>query len=478
MGEPSLGVIISNRNFFPDTLAGEARQDVLRVLKEIGVNPIILSDTDTKLGSVETWEDAKKCAALFKKNRERIIGILVVLPNFGDEKSVAESIKLSGLDVPVLIQAYPDDLGSFRVERRRDAFCGKISVCNNLHQYGIPFTLSDKHVEYLDSEYFRRDIQNFLKVCQVVEGMKHARLGAIGTRPNAFNTVRFSEKLLQKYNITVNTVDLSELIMAANRMPDSTVQVKEKLQAIKNYLPIPNVPLASLLKMAKLGVVLGQWISSNELDATAIQCWNSIENNYGIAPCTLMSMMSDRLMPSACEVDVAGALSMYALQLASGKPSGLADWNNNYGDDPNKCVLFHCGNWPKTFYKQGANMAYADVLATVLGKENTWGAIAGRIPEGPLTFARISTDDSAGVIRAYVGEGVFTNDPLDTFGSRAVAEIPNLQKLLKYICKNGFEHHVAINPSHSAMILAEAFGTYLSWDVYYHTGNLQDNQLP
>ena len=220
--------------------------------------------------------------------------------------------------------------------------------------------------------------------------------------------------------------------------------------------------------MAKFSVALEGWMEEQEIQATALQCWNSLQINYGINVCTLMSMMSDLLMPSACEVDITGVISMYALQLATKTPSALSDWNNNYGDNPDKCVLFHCGNWAKTFTPD-AQMSYANILATTLGQENTYGAINASVPAGPMSFARVSTDDQNGIIRAYVGEGEFTDDRLDTFGSRAVVQIPNLQKLMKYIVKNGFEHHVAMSASKSAKILNEAFVNYFEWEVYHHT---------
>lgn len=219
--------------------------------------------------------------------------------------------------------------------------------------------------------------------------------------------------------------------------------------------------------MAKLGIVLDDWMKENDLQATALQCWNSLQKNYGVNVCTLMSMMSQQLLPSACEVDITGVASMYALQLASGTPSALIDWNNNYGDDPDKCVFFHCGNWAKSFLPE-IEMSNAPILGSTLGVENTYGTVVGRTPAGPVTFARISTDDMHGIIRTYVGEGEFTDDPLDTFGSRAVVKVPGLQRLMKYICKNGFEHHVAMNASLTAGTMAEAFETYMGWDVYRH----------
>jgi L-fucose isomerase-like protein len=465
----TIGVIFGNRDFFPDQLITEARADIEALFAELDIRGIWLGETDSKLGSVESYADARRCADLFQAHRREIDGILVCLPNFGDEKGVADTLKLAGLNVPVLVQAYPDDLDAFHVERRRDAFCGKISVCNNLRQYGFRYTLTEVHTSHPLSPEFKRDLRDFTRVCRVVNDLRNARLGAVGARPNAFNTTRYSEKLLQAMGVSVQTVDLSELLGAANRLADDDAAVKERLQSIRAYLPADGVPSPSILRMAKFGVALTRWMEALDVQATALQCWNSIQKNYGINICTLMSMMSDQLMPSACEVDITGVASMYALQLATGRPAALVDWNNNYAGDPNKCVLFHCGNFAKSFFGEGdARMAHADILATTLGKENTYGAIAGRVSAGPMSYARISTDDVNGRISAYCGDGRFTDDALDTFGSRAVVEVPQLQALLKHICRNGFEHHAAMAAAPSASILAEAFTTYFGWDVYSH----------
>ncbi len=228
------------------------------------------------------------------------------------------------------------------------------------------------------------------------------------------------------------------------------------------------VPAPSLLKMAKIGVLLDEWMGALDITATALQCWDSLQLNYGVNICTLMSMMSEQLLPSACEGDITGVVSMYALQLASETPSALVDWNNNYADDPNKCVVFHCGNWAKSFFDDDFKMEYAPILGSTLGDENTYGVVAGRTPPGPFSYARVTTDDRNGVMRAYVGDGMFVDAPLDTFGSRAVVEVPELQTLMRHICTKGFEHHAAMNRSHSADILSEAFSTYFDWDVYHH----------
>lgn len=466
--EVRIGVIIGNRDFFPDSLVAKAREEVLALFSKLEVQPILLGTEDSKLGGVETFAEAKTCAKLFAAHKSEIAGVLVVLPNFGDEKGVADTLKLAGLDVPVLIQAYPDELSKMNVVNRRDSWCGKISVCNNLYQYGIKYSLTSKHVCSLTDPAFENDFKDFLAVCRVVNGLKSVRIGAVGARPGAFNTVRYSEKILQRNGITVTTVDLSEILGNANRMSNDAPEVVAHLERINAYARKGTTPNESLIQMAKLDVALKKFMEEYELDATAIQCWTSLQQNYGCNVCTSMSMMSENMLPSACEVDVTGTLSMYAMQLASGSPSALVDWNNNYADDPEKCVLFHCGNWAKSFLPD-IEISNAPILGTTVGVENTYGALEGRTPAMPLTYGRISTDDPNGVIKVYIGEGELTDDPLETFGNRAVAQISDLEGLMNYVCKNGFEHHVVMNASKTAHILEEALGNYMGWEVYNHS---------
>jgi L-fucose isomerase-like protein len=463
----TLGVILGNRDFFPDALVAEARRDLVAVFKNLSVEPVWLTEEDSKLGAVETWADASKCGDLFRANRHRIEGILVCLPNFGDEKGVADAIRLSELNVPILVQACPDDLDQFGLARRRDAYCGKISVCNNLRQYGFNFTLTRNHTTALSSQAFRDEFVNFFAVCRVVREMRRVRIGAVGAPPNAFNTARYSEKLLEASGISVNTIDLSEVLGEAARIAADDPRVRHRIDQIRAYADSSAAPADSLVKMAKFALVVDDWMSSLSLTATAIQCWSSLQRNFGVNVCTIMSMMSEKMMPSACEADIAGVVSMYALQLASASPSALVDWNNNYGTDADKCVLFHCGNWAKHFLPD-IRIGTAPILGTMLGEENTVGALEGRTPAGPMTLGRISTDDTAGRIRAYFGDGLFTNDPLDTFGTRAVVQIPKLQELMQFICLNGFEHHTAMTGGHSAAPAAEALGRYLGWEVHLH----------
>lgn len=465
----SLGIIVGNRGFFPDHLARSGRQEMIAALTAAGIKPIILEESDSKFGAVETRQEAARCADLFKRHRDEIDGIVVTLPNFGDERAIAETLRMANLGVPALMQATPDTPSRMTIRDRRDSFCGKMSACNNLSQYGIPYSLTTLHTEAPDSEAFRKDLDWFLAVCRVVKGLKRLRIGAIGARPAAFNTVRYSEKILEASGISVETLDLSEVLGRIGRLKDEDKSVTERLAAIRRYVSTQNIPEAALIKMAKLGAVISGWMQDTQVNISAIQCWTSLEEFFGVVPCTVMSMMSDQGLSSACEVDVAGVVGMHALQLASQTPSALLDWNNNYADDPDKAVCFHCSNLPKHFFKN-VRMDFQEIIAGTVGKDNTFGTCVGQVKSGAMSFARFSTDDRAGRIRGYVGEGAFTDDPLETFGGAGVVKIPQLQKLLRYICETGFEHHVAANFSTVASAVHEATTRYLGWDVYWHNG--------
>jgi L-fucose isomerase-like protein len=465
----TMGIVVGNRGFFPSHLATSGRLEMIAALEAAGIRPIVLTPEETAHGAVETYEDARKCAALFKKHAAEIDGIIITLPNFGEERGLADTLRLANLQVPVLIQATPDHAGKMTIAFRRDSFCGKMSICNNLKQYGIPYTLTRLHTEAPDSIEFKADLVQFSSICRVVKGMKNLRLGAIGARPTAFNTVRYSEKLLERSGITVETLDLSEVFGRIERTPDHDDAVQEKLATIKRYIPTGNVPEAALMKMSKLGTVIDGWMKTNDLTVSSVQCWTSMEEYFGVVPCTVMSMMSENLLPSACETDTMGTLSMYALTLASETPSALLDWNNNYGDNPDKAVCFHCSNLPKHFFKE-VKMDFQQIIAGTVGKENTYGTLDGTVKAGAMTFARFSTDDFEGRITGYVGEGRFTDDPLNTFGGAGVVEIPRMQHLLRFICENGFEHHVAANFATVAESVNEAVSKYLSWKIHRHQG--------
>lgn len=464
------GIIIGTRAYFNSELAKDVRKQLLKTLADEGYDYVILPEDATPTGSssIETREDGLKCAELFRQNRDRIDGIIVSLPNFGFEIGIINAISVADLNVPVLVQACDDENDKVDLDSRRDAFCGKISVCNNLYQYGIPFTDTTLHTYSIYSELLAKDINKFAGICRVVNGLRHARIGAIGARPAGFQTVRASEKLLQKSGITVVPVDLSEILGAARKIEDTDAELLKKLEEIKCYAAVPKEYSDKLVLLAKFGVAVERWIEANQIDAVAVQCWDSLEQNYGCAACVTMSMLGEKLLPAACEVDIAGAVSMYALTLAAQGQSALLDWNNNFAEDRNKCVCTHCGNFPKSFVRNDLKLGTLGVLGRTLGKVNTFGAVYGKVTKGDFTFFRISTDDTKGAIKAYLGTGEITDDPYGMDGCIAVTKVNNLQTLMKYICKNGFEHHVAMVRNDVKEILNEAIEDYLGWNLYVH----------
>ena len=315
----TFGIIISNRSFFPDHLVLTAREKLMASMEKWGHEVIALSTEDTYMGETMTYEEAKKCAKLFRENSDKIDGIIVCLPNFGEETGIADAIKMSGLNVPILIQACDDEMDKLQLVNRRDAYCGKLSLCNNLYQYGIKYSLTARHTCEVDSEEFHADVEKFAKICAVVKAMRTARIAQLGARVTPFRTVRYSEKLLQDAGMSVITEDMSEIFADAWLLKDDDPAVIAKVEEIRAYGNIcPGIADEKVIKQAKLIITIEKWMADQECVASAIQCWDSVEANYGCAACLSMSMMSQKGMPAACETDVMGAVSMLALLKATG----------------------------------------------------------------------------------------------------------------------------------------------------------------
>ena len=464
-----LGLVIGSRQFFNGAPCILARQQLEAQVAAIGARGFIPPIEATVNGAVQTRADAELYARYFAEHRDEIDGLVVSLANFGDEIAVIELVRAAGLNVPILLQACNDTFDKVDVKNRRDAFCGKISVANNFFQYGVPFSETTSHTSDLDGAEFAADLDRFARVARTVRGLRHARIGAIGARTAPFQTMRYSEKLLQKLGVTVIPVDLSEIIGRAKALDDQAAAVKDKLTAIGAYGRIDgHVRPEQIVRQAKWSIAVDEWIAENDCDASAIQCWRSLQDNFGCATCLSMSMMGEKLMPSACEVDVLGTLSMYALTLAAGQPAAILDWNNNYGYDADKCVGTHCGNYPKSFLGVTPNIGELDVLGETIGRDKCFGAVKGKVAAGPATFLRFSSDDGAATIKAYAGEGAFTDDPYGMDGGIAVIEVKRLRRLLKVVTQHGFEHHVAMVRGHWGEVVGEAVGRYLDLPLYLH----------
>ena len=463
MKKTTFALFFGNRGFFPETLIAGARQELEARLKQLGYDSLMMSVEATPHGAVESAAEGEKYAAWLATKRGQFEGVILCLPNFGDETGAVAALKDAG--VPILIHAYPDELDQMGFRKRRDAFCGKFSVMDVFCQYGVPFTTFPPHTVHPQTDVFADQLHEFACVCRVVKGMRNFTVAAVGARTTAFKTVRFDELTLQRHGITCETLDLSSVISAVRRLKDDDERVAKKSARLNDYSNCSSVPPAAMLTMSKLGVVLDDLVETLKLDALAIRCWLELELELKVAPCLLVSELNDRLIPCACEVDVCNAVAMHALRLASGRPATCLDWNNNYGEDPDKCILFHCGPVPQSLMTAKGEVVDHPMFAKALGGGCGWGPNVGRIAPMPMTYASCKTEN--GKLTFYLGEGEITKDKIadDFFGCAGVAQIPHLQNKLHTIGHGGYRHHVSLTPGRVERAVREAFTRYLKYDL-------------
>ncbi len=460
----TFALFFGNRGFFPASLQASARKEMIDTLRGLGHKTITLDAEATRHGAVETPAEGERYAEFLRRNRGKFGGVILSLPNFGDETGAIAALKDAG--VPILIQAYPDDLDKMAPALRRDSFCGKFSVMDVFCQYGLKFTTLAPHTVHPTSPRFAENVQYFDRLCRVVGGLRNMVVGAVGARTTAFKTVRIDEIALQRHGITMETMDLSDVFARMNALKDSDKDLRAKQAILRDYTCWKDVPAAAFKQIARLGVILDRVVAEYGMDALAVRCWVEMQQQLGISPCVLLSEMNDRLVATACEVDVGNAITMHALRLASGRPATCLDWNNNYGDEDDKCILFHCGPVPQSLMVGKGQITDHAILANAVGEGCGFGCNTGRIAPNPIAFGSMLTD--GGRLKFYLGEGRFTSDPIpsDFFGCAGVAEIENLQQALQTIGYLGHRHHVSVTPGEGiAAPVQEAFEKYLGFDV-------------
>jgi len=459
----TFALFFGNRSFFPETLIASARQDLTARLESLGYKTLLAEESATRYGAVETPAEGKIYAEFLSRNRGKYQGVILCLPNFGDETGAVEALRDCG--VPIYILAYPDELDKMGFSSRRDAFCGKFSIMDVFTQYCIPFTVFPPHTLHPSSDEFTRQLSDFAAVCRIVAGMKRCTIGAVGARTTAFKTVRFDELTLQKYGITTEALDLSEIIQRVQASDMQSPACQKKAECLLGYTDFSSVPETNFFTLVKLSVVLDEVIQEHNLDALALRCWIELEKSLHISPCVLLSELNGRGFPAACELDVGNAVAMHALHLATEKPAACLDWNNNYADDPDKCILFHCGPVAQSLMTAKGKVIDHPMFAKSLGAGCGYGCNVGRIAPAEFSFASSATQD--GKLSFYLGEGEFTNDPIPTefFGCAGVAKIRHLQEKLYRLGYAGYRHHVSIAPGRVATALREAFTRYLNYEL-------------
>lgn len=467
----TFALFFGNRGFFPASLIHSARIELSKTMQDLGHQVIMLPEEATRFGAVETPEEGEIYARFLREQRGNFGGVILCLPNFGDENGAVAALKEAG--VPILIQAYPDDLDRMSPELRRDAFCGKLSILDVFRQNEIKFTALKPHVVSPGSERFAENIETFDRICRVVGGLQGLVVGAIGARTTAFKTVRIDETALQRHGITVETLDLSEIFARVSKVSSGDKRYKAKAEVLQAIASWQDVPGNALENIVRLGVVLDEIIAEYRMDAVSVRCWLEMQRQLGISPCVLLGELNERGIPTACEVDVGSAVAMSALHLASGNVPACLDWNNNYGDEDNKCILFHCGPVPKSLMAEPGRITDHAILENETGKGCGYGCNQGRIAPVDFTFANLITD--SGRLKLYLGQGRFTGEPIpaDFFGCAGVAEIKNLQDVLLHIGREGHRHHVGVTPGLFGEPLKDALAYYLGWEVALPQGEVE-----
>ncbi len=467
MKKQTFALYFGNRGFMPAELIEGAREDMVKAVTDAGYNYLIMDKDATRYGAVETRDEGRAYAAWLKKHEGEYDGVILCMPIFVDENGAIAALQDAG--VPILMQAYPDEIGKMDFQHRRDAYCGKFSVTDVFYQYQVPFTVLKPHVVHPLTSEFTQNLHDFAAICRVVNGMRRFTIGCIGARTTAFKTVRFDELTMQRHGINVESFDLSELFELVRAKDDCDEKVLEKKATLERYADFTRVPKDKKLMLAKISLVIDEYIDTYHLDAIALRCWNEMETYLRVCPCVLISELNDRGIVASCEIDMCSAITMRALSLATQGPSACLDWNNNYGDDPNKVILFHCGSTAQKLMASAGTVT-SHKMFDKGDPGSGWGTNEGRIGKFPITYSNCITED--GKITVYFSEGEFTDDPIENafFGCGGVANIPNLQEKLIRLARGGFKHHTTVANGHVKSILEEAFTTYLG----YHVVNIDE----
>lgn len=458
----TFALYFGNRGFFPASLIASARDEVAAAVEKAGFDYLMPPSDMTRYGAVETKDEGLKYAEWLGEHIGEYDGLIMSLPNFSDENGAVAAVRDCG--VPIFIQAYPDEIGKMDFDHRRDSYCGKFSICDVFHQYKIPFTIMPPHVVHPNTDAFAKNLSDFAAVCRVVNGMKRFTIGVIGARTTKFKTVRYDEITLQKYGITCDTYDLSELFYRVEKMDGNSDAVNAKIEKLIGYTDFSSVPKDKTETLAKVSVAIDDMIREYHLDCITLRCWEEMQTVLGVAPCVLLSELNDRGIVASCEIDLCSAINMYSMLLASQTPTACLDWNNNYGDDPNKVILFHCGPVAQSLMDGKGKVTDHKMFAKGCPGCG-WGSNEGRIAAFDMTYSNCKTED--GKLTFYVDKGEFTSEPIEPefFGCGGVAKIDDLQRKLIVLAKNGFRHHTAVGKGDMTDILREAFTTYLGYDM-------------
>lgn len=461
MRKTTFALFFGNRGFFPGEVIAEARNTLVEACRKNGYDYLIMDENLTRYGAVETIAEGKLYAKFLEENKGKYDGIILSLPNFGDENGAAVAFK--DINVPLLVHAFPDEIDKMDFAHRRDSMCGKMAMCNVLRQMGISYTLTDKFCTDPMSDSFAKDLDRFSAICRVYNGMRSFNIGAIGARTTAFKTVRYDEIALQKKRVNIETIDMTMVFAMMNEV--DAKKLEEKKATLLNLASFGNYPKEKLDNIAKLGVVIDELIEKFDLQAIALRCWDELEKTYGVAPCLILGELNERGIAASCELDIANAIMMRAIYLATNHPVVLLDVNNNYGESDNKVILFHCGPAPASLMKGKGEIQEHLMFKKSYGEGSGVGINKGECISCNVTVGSLKTEN--GEICTFITEGKLTEEtlPKEFFGLGTVFEKENVEQMLKYMATNGYRHHVALSKGNYASAIEEALSKYLGYKI-------------
>ena len=461
MKNVTFAILFGNRGFFPGSVIASAREEMCEAVTRAGAEALCLDPSLTRYGAIETREEGRIFAEFLKSHEGEYDGLIICLPNFGDENGIKEAIK--DVKVPILLQAYPDELDKLDFANRRDAFCGRLGLCAVLKQMGVKFVSGATFTAHPLSEGFHRDLCSFVSTCRIVRRLRHARVGVIGARTTAFKSVRFDEGALEARGVDVETLDLTQVFDKIKAIKDDDARLAAWVKDINEIADTSDAPEYAILNQCKLGVALEEIVAGMGLDALAIRCWSELQYEYKIAPCTVMGVLNKRQIPIVCETDVTNAPAMLALAMASYTGVGCLDVNNNYGDEPDRCILFHCGPLPRDLMAGTGHMEEHKMFVKTQGCNCSWGVNVGRMKPATITLCGMRTEN--GETRYFVEPAEVCDVELDRafFGTYGVVEIPDLQRKLIHMGEEGFRHHVLVTEGDHVKAVREALSKYLGY---------------
>lgn len=456
-----LALLVANRGFFPSSVIEETYGDMHAAAAKVGVELLEIDEGKIKYNAVETTQEGMIYHDFLEEHRGEFDGVIISLPNFGDENGI--KVALRDINVPVLLQAYPDEIGKMDFTHRRDAFCGKLGLCSVFKQMGFKFTSGKPFVMHPLSADFENELEDFVAICRVVRKMRYMRLGVFGARTTAFKSVRYDEGAMERVGCDVESYDLTmvmERYEATDPASKAVQQFKERLLATGDYADAPAYALENLSRM---GAALLNIIQEDKLDGIAIRCWSELQHLLHIAPCALLGIYNSMGIPAACETDASNTLMMVALNAASGQPTGCLDFNNNYGEDENKAILFHCGPLPIELMVNPGHIEEHLMFTKTQGENCSWGVNVGHIKPGEITIAGSRTEN--GEVHYFVERAVITDDPIEEgyFGTPGVITMEGLQDKLFSMQEEGFRHHAIITPGDHVRQIDEALSKYLGY---------------